>query len=429
MADVTDEGASRTQAPSTLGRRLRYAGPGIVIAVTGVGAGDMVSSLVAGTDFGMVLLWAVVLGAILKYDPQVLFDRGNRALVHGLWADHLAGLAFAWPVGDLVFRGLSVHRDLRLRGRGNLDRCAGCGRGVPRCASAVGVGRTPQRGGFRRPQHRALRIVREYHEDLRRPEVRYRHTDGHPARPVPWRGRPRVRPADTGGRPDQRPCHHRRRGRDLLVGRLHLLGARAWLAALGLDPDLRTDLAFGYALTALFMVSMLVIGAELLFGTGTSISDEEGLLALVNPLQDRFGLLARWAFLIGFWAVATGAMLGAWNGGAYLFADCVRTIRRVPDEHAEEYLSEKSIFFRAFLAWMTFPPMILLSFGEPVALVIIYASLGALFLPFLAITLLWLLNSQRVAPEYRNRIVSNVVLAVSVIPFIVVGVQEVLGSL
>jgi hypothetical protein len=34
-----------------------------------------------------------------------------------------------------------------------------------------------------------------------------------------------------------------------------------------------------------------------------------------------------------------------------------------------------------------------------------------------------------VAPEYRNRLVSNVVLAVSVIPFIVVGVQEVLGSL
>ena len=67
MAHVTAEGASRTQAPSTLGRRLRYAGPGIVIAVTGVGAGDMVSSLVAGTDFGMVLLWAVVLGAILKY--------------------------------------------------------------------------------------------------------------------------------------------------------------------------------------------------------------------------------------------------------------------------------------------------------------------------------------------------------------------------
>ena len=71
--------------------------------------------------------------------------------------------------------------------------------------------------------------------------------------------------------------------------------------------------------------------------------------------------------------------------------------------------------------------MVLLAFGEPIALVIIYASLGALFLPFLAITLLLLLNSSRVAPEYRNRLVTNVLLAVSVIPFIVVGVQEVLG--
>jgi hypothetical protein len=42
--------------------------------------------------------------------------------------------------------------------------------------------------------------------------------------------------------------------------------------------------------------------------------------------------------------------------------------------------------------------MILLAFGEPVLLVIVYASLGALFLPFLAITLLILLNSQRVGP-------------------------------
>jgi Mn2+/Fe2+ NRAMP family transporter len=78
---------------------------------------------------------------------------------------------------------------------------------------------------------------------------------------------------------------------------------------------------------------------------------------------------------------------------------------------------------------MTFPPMVLLVLGQPIALVIVYASLGALFLPFLAITLLLLLNSSRVAPEYRNRIVSNVFLAASVIPFIVVGVQEVLGSL
>ena len=76
-------------------------------------------------------------------------------------------------------------------------------------------------------------------------------------------------------------------------------------------PTMRTDLALGYTPNALFMVSMVIIEAELLFGTGTSIGDEAGLLAQVDPMQDRFGCVARWAFLIGFWAVATGAMLGA----------------------------------------------------------------------------------------------------------------------
>lgn len=136
-----------------------------------------------------------------------------------------------------------------------------------------------------------------------------------------------------------------------------------------------------------------------------------------------------WTFLIGFWVVATGAVIGAWNGAAYLFADSMRTFRDVPDDRAQEYLSEKSVWFRAMLAWITFPPMILLLLGQPVALVIVYASLGALFLPFLAITLMMLLNSNRVAPEYRNRLATNILLGISVIPFIIVGVQEVLGTL
>jgi Mn2+/Fe2+ NRAMP family transporter len=101
----------------------------------------------------------------------------------------------------------------------------------------------------------------------------------------------------------------------------------------------------------------------------------------------------------------------------------------VPDERAEEYLSEKSIYFRAMLVWISFPSMLLLFFGEPVLLIIVYAAMGALFLPFLAITLLWLLNSSRVAPEHRNGIVSNVILVASVLLFIFLGVQEVMGAL
>ena len=57
MADVAGGGAAETEAPRTLLGRLGVVGPGIVVAVTGVGAGDMITSLVAGTEFGTALLW------------------------------------------------------------------------------------------------------------------------------------------------------------------------------------------------------------------------------------------------------------------------------------------------------------------------------------------------------------------------------------
>lgn len=41
-------------------------GPGIVVAATGVGAGDLVATLIAGSNFGYTLLWAAVLGCVVK---------------------------------------------------------------------------------------------------------------------------------------------------------------------------------------------------------------------------------------------------------------------------------------------------------------------------------------------------------------------------
>ncbi len=423
MADVADRRTA--EAPSSLAGRLRYVGPGIVIAVTGVGAGDMVSSLVAGTDFGTVLIWAVILGALLKYfltegigrwymaSGQTMLQ-GWHALgkgatyyfliylfivtfVFGAAVTSTAALAVSAAFPDAlplwVWAALHGVAAFVIVGFGRyeiFERIMKVFAGLKFGAVVLlAVLLAPNLGelvvGFvpRIPDGALINVL-----------------------------------AIIGG-----------------VGGTYTLAAyaywareRGWRQASWI-PMMRTDVTVGYVLTALFMVSMLIIGSELLFGTGTSISDDEGLVALVDPLQDRFGHFARWVFLIGFWAVATGAMIGAWNGGAHLFADTVRTIREVPDEEAEEYLSERSPYFRGFLAWITFPPMILLAFGQPVALVIVYASLGALFLPFLAITLLLLLNSSRVGPEYRNRIVSNLFLAASIVPFVVVGIQEVLGSL
>src|SRR3712207_7600469 len=37
------------------------------MAATGVGAGDMVSSLNAGTVYGTIFLWAIIVGALVKF--------------------------------------------------------------------------------------------------------------------------------------------------------------------------------------------------------------------------------------------------------------------------------------------------------------------------------------------------------------------------
>lgn len=46
---------------------FRYLGPGFVVAATGVGAGDLIAASVAGARYGTIILWAALLGGLLKF--------------------------------------------------------------------------------------------------------------------------------------------------------------------------------------------------------------------------------------------------------------------------------------------------------------------------------------------------------------------------
>src|SRR5262245_8769628 len=71
---------------------LKLAGPGLIVAATGIGSGDVVSATVGGARYGVVLLWAIALGAFFKF---VLTEGIARwQLATGLtalegWATHL----------------------------------------------------------------------------------------------------------------------------------------------------------------------------------------------------------------------------------------------------------------------------------------------------------------------------------------------------
>ena len=42
-------------------------GPGILVAATGVGAGDLATATFTGTKLGVAVLWVVLLGAFFKF--------------------------------------------------------------------------------------------------------------------------------------------------------------------------------------------------------------------------------------------------------------------------------------------------------------------------------------------------------------------------
>ena len=45
---------------------LAVIGPGILVAATGVGAGDLATSAFTGSALGLTVLWAVVLGSFFS---------------------------------------------------------------------------------------------------------------------------------------------------------------------------------------------------------------------------------------------------------------------------------------------------------------------------------------------------------------------------
>lgn len=194
-------------------------------------------------------------------------------------------------------------------------------------------------------------------------------------------------------------------------------------------PVMRIDATVAYTLTAVFTMSLLIVGAEFLFGTGIVLQDEQGLVKLAQLLGDNFGETVRWLFLLGFWSASFTSILGVFNGVPYLFADLMRHFRKQISADDLNYISVRDPYYRGFLLWLTFPPMLLLFLDKPVSLVILYGVLGSLFMPFLSITLLFLLNSDKIDPTYRNRWWANTVLLISLILFAVLAIVQLLEIL
>ncbi|MEE8349855.1 MAG: Nramp family divalent metal transporter, partial [Acidobacteriota bacterium] len=83
-------------------RTLNDLGPGLLLAATGIGVGDMVSATVVGAKYGLVMVWALAAGVLVKFVITEGLARWQLStgttLMEG-WRDHLPPIVLVGFLG------------------------------------------------------------------------------------------------------------------------------------------------------------------------------------------------------------------------------------------------------------------------------------------------------------------------------------------
>ncbi len=403
--------------------RWRLLGPGLVVAATGVGASDMVATLVAGTRYGYGLLWAVIAGVAIKI--VMVECAGRFSLATGLtifegWRS--LGLWTSWYFGPYIIIWGFVYGATAMSSSALPLAALFPAVSLTTWAIVMGLlGLTMVWFGryafFEKLTAVLVGVMFVVVVGLAIIAV--------PNVPSMLSGLIPIIPDGTNGVMYTLALAGGVGGTITLAAYGYWMREKGWSTPVWMRV-MRIDNAAAYVLTGVFVIAMLIVGAEVVRSAGVSLSArDEGLLDLQTVLNDRYGAVVGTGFLIGFWAASFSSLLGVWNGVSLMFADYWGNLRGLTSGHADTRVGGK--YFKFYLVWLTFPPMLLFPLGRPIALILAYGVLGALFMPFLAITLLGLLNGSRVPAEWRNGVYTNIALAVCALIFAVLGVSQLWG--
>lgn len=394
---------------------LSLLGPGIAVAATGVGAGDMVAAAVVGSKYGLAVVWAALIGAVFKFVLNEGLARWQLAtgttLLEG-WVQHLGRwvqvyfliylVLWSFVVGGALISacGLAAHAilpQLSVQVWGTLHSLF--------AAAVILIGRYQN-------FERLMKVLIAFMFVslvgcalwIEPPQVTLSQSLTHAAIPT---GSAKFILGVIGG----------------VGGSLTLLAYGYWIRERNWTgrtwkTAVRFDLSVSYFLTGVFGVAIIILAGKVLHATGTTVAGSGGVLKMAEMLGHILGPTGHWVFLFGFWAAVTTSTLGVWQGVPYLFCDFVGLVKRLPQAELKAMVDPSSIWYRGFLFWLAVPPLSLLLFEKPVALIVVYAIVGALFMPFLAATLLYMnARPDWVGEEFRNGWLTTMLLVLSLVLF------------
>jgi len=413
-----------SQASSAETGWLQVLGPGILVAATGVGAGDLAGGALAGALLKVTVLWVVLVGALLKYvlceglarwqlsTRTSLTDgvfRSTPAFVRYLFLAYLAVWSFCiggmlmsacgecaqaiLPIGEPAF-GRIVHGCLHSVAAIVLVRLGGFWLFERLMAVCIGL-------MFVTVLVVAMLSAPEWLDVIRGLLIpKIPHADG---KGVAWT---LTLMAGVGGTVTMLCYGNWIREK----GRLDAASLKAC----------RIDLAAGYLMTAMFGIGMVILGSRL--PVDPSLKGANLITRLADDMQNSlptFGVFAGWMFRFGAWGAVFSSLLGVWQSVPALIA------QMLPGQGDAKFdsLSPGRTYFVVLILLGTVPALCL-----PYSLAYVQKTAGvtgALFLPMFALSLL-VLPATNLAKQsgFRNGRGSALILILTLGLFGVLAVQK-----
>jgi Mn2+/Fe2+ NRAMP family transporter len=383
--------------------KLSDIGPGLLLAATGIGVGDMVASTIAGAEYGLTLVWALAAGVILKFAITEGAARWQLAtgttLVEG-WREYLPWGAiaafFIYFVVWSYFVSSALVTASALVPAAIFPRVPLVVWGTLHAVAAfvmVWFGR----------YERFLTIVKWFIG------LKFGAIIASALLIVLWSG------ADWSGA-SARSGFSTAYTLSLIGGvggTVTLLSYGYWMREAGWSGRERlgsahTDLTVSFTLVFVFCISMIFIATQIDW-TGQILDEGPRLcLLLADRIGQEIGVVGRAVFLLGFWGAAFSSVLGVYHGVPFLFDDMLHVWRR------EAPRGQQGRAYRAWAAYLALAATSALVIQRPVWLVFAYTVVGSLFFPFVIATLLWLNNSGHERGE-RNGLIVNAVLGAALL--------------
>ena len=414
---------------------LAIIGPGVLVAATGVGAGDLATATFTGAKLGTAVLWAVVVGAALKFLLNEGIARWQLATgttllegcgthlgrwVHWGFVVYLLVWSFLVAMALMSACGVAAQAIAPIGGDLTTGKIVF---GILHSLLAVGLVLVGGYKWFERVMSVCIGVMfvvvvmtavalhppwEEVLAGTLVPTVPELHGEG-----LGWTI------ALLGG----------------VGGTVTVLCYGYWIREEGrIDAGAlnvcRIDLGVGYAMTALFGMSMIIIGDRLgeLDGRGAGL-----IVGVANTLENSFGGFggpARLAFLVGAWGAFFSTLLGVWQSVPYLFADLWGMMFGSPDAAPRPAVDTKSLPYRAYLAGIAVLPIAGLILFDFQSAIKTYSIIGAFFIPMLAAALLVLNgNAAWVGAANRNSKLTTGLMVLTLLLFLFAGALGVAGAL